>query len=114
METATLLGRPLLETIQQTFGLNDTELGRVMGVRRQAVAQWRQHGLPGARQEKAATVAAVADLLSHQLKPERIPGVARRQAKAYGGLSMLEMIERDRHDRVLDEVRRSFDWASGS
>jgi hypothetical protein len=57
-------------------------------------------------------VAAICDLLRHQLKPERIPGIARRPADAYGGLSMLEMMERGREDELLTLIRRSFDWAS--
>ena len=61
--------------------------------------------------EKAAAVAAVAELLSRKLKTERIPGIARRAATAYGGLTMLEMIERDRHLELLAIVRASFDWA---
>jgi DNA-binding XRE family transcriptional regulator len=106
-----VLAPTLLDPIAGTLGLTDTELGRLFGVSRQAVAQWRERGVPSARQEKAATVAAICDLLSHQLKPERIPGIARRPARAYGGLSMLEMIERDRHQRLHQRVRRSFDWA---
>jgi hypothetical protein len=61
---------------------------------------------------RVTTVAAICDLLGHQLKPERIPGVARRPADAYGGLSMLAMIERCREDELLRKIRRSFDWAS--
>ena len=61
---------------------------------------------------KLATVAAICDLLQHQLKPERIPGIARRPASAYGGLSMLEMIERDRQDELQAKIRQSFDWGS--
>ena len=61
---------------------------------------------------KLATVAAICDLLRHRLKPERIPGIARRPAQAYGGLSMLEMIERDRQDELQAEIRRSFDWGA--
>ena len=38
--------------------------------------------------------------------------IARRPAGAYGGLSMLEMIERDREDELLTMIRRSFDWAA--
>lgn len=112
MATTTAPAASLLDTIQVTLGLTDTELGRLMGVRRQAVAQWRDRGVPTARAEKAAAVAAIADLLSHNLKNERIPGIARRPAEAYGGLTMLEMIERDRHLELLDKVRQSFDWAS--
>jgi hypothetical protein len=30
---------------------------------------------------------------------------------AYGGLTMLEMIEQDRHEELLDSIRWSFDYA---
>ncbi len=102
----------LLASIDEPLGLSKTELGRLFGVSRQAVDGWHRHGVPAARQAKAATVAAIVDLLSHRLKEERIPGVARRPARAYGGLTMLEMIERDRHDELHALIRRSFDWAS--
>jgi hypothetical protein len=102
----------LLDPIAETFELSETELGRLFGVSRQAVGQWRERGVPTTRMTMVTTVAAIADLLGHQLKPERIPGVARRPADAYGGLSMLEMIERGREDELLRMVRRTFDWAS--
>jgi hypothetical protein len=101
-----------LDPIAETFELNETELGRLFGVSRQAVSQWRERGVPSNRMAKVATVAAISDLLRHRLKPERIPGIARRPADAYAGLSMLEMIERDRQDELHAEIRGSFDWAS--
>jgi DNA-binding XRE family transcriptional regulator len=104
----------LLDPIAETLGLTETELGRLFGVSRQAIGQWRERGIPSSRQAKAATVASICDLLGHQLKPERIPGIARRPAPAYGGLSMLEMIGRDRHERLHQLVRQSFDWAAGA
>ena len=60
---------------------------------------------------KVTTVASLADLLARKLKVERIPGIARRPAAAYGGLTMLEMITADRHDELLALVRASFDPA---
>jgi hypothetical protein len=114
MAVATLPLPRLLDEIEASFGLSKTELGRLFGVSRQAVDQWRARGVPGDRQEKAATIAATADLLSHQLKAERLPGIARRPAPAYGGLTMLEMIERDRHRDLLERVRAAFDWASAA
>src|SRR5262245_66581311 len=96
----------------EPFELNETELGRLFGVSRQAVGQWRERGVPSSRKAKVATVAAIGDLLRHQLRPERIPGIARRRADAYAGRSMLEMIERDRQDELQAEIRRSFDWGS--
>src|SRR5437867_12845569 len=102
----------LLDEIEEVFALSNSSMGRLFGVSRQAIGQWRARGVPGSRQEKAATVAAIADLLLHSLKPERIAGAARRPAAAYGGLTMLEMISRDRHRELLDLVRASFDWAT--
>src|SRR6266542_4942741 len=101
----------LLDPIASSLELSETELGRLFGVSRQAVGQWRERGVPSNRMAKVATVAAICDLLDHRLKGERIPGIARRPARAYGGLSMLEMIERDRQDDLQAKVRRSFDWA---
>ena len=104
----------LLASIEEPFGLNKTEMGRIFGVSRQAIDSWHESGVPGGRQEKAAAIAAVADLLSRQLKPERIPGIARRPAGAYGGRTMLEMIEQDRHLELLAIVRASFDWSNSA
>jgi hypothetical protein len=114
MTVATVPLPSLLDEVQSTFGLSKTELGRLFRVSRQAVDQWRARGVPGDRQEKAATITAIADLLSHQLKAERLPGIARRPARAYGGLTMLQMIERDRHRELLERVRATFDWASAA
>ena len=102
----------LLDPVAETFELSETELGRLFGVSRQAVGQWRERRVPSNRMAKLATVAAICDLLEHRLKPERIPGIARRPADAYGGLSMLEMIERNRQDELQALIRRSFDWAA--
>ena len=101
----------LLDPVAETLELSETELGRLFGVSRQAVGQWRDRGVPSNRMAKLATV-AICDLLHHRLKPERIPGIARRPAAAYGGLSMLEMIERDRQDELQAKIRRSFDWGA--
>src|SRR5262245_38087418 len=102
----------LLDPIAGALELTETELGRLFRVSRQAVGQWRERGIPSNRMAKVTTVAGICDLLGHQLKPERIPGVARRPAEAYGGLTMLERVQRDRQDELLTLIRRSFDWSS--
>jgi hypothetical protein len=105
---------PPLDRIAAAFALSKTELAALFRVRRQAVDQWRARGVPGDRQQKLQSVLALVDLLDRKLKPARLPGVARRPADAYGGLTMLEMVTADRHDELLDSVRRSFDWSTAA
>jgi hypothetical protein len=101
-----------LERVQSVFGLNLTELAGLFGVTRQAASLWLVDGPPSVRLAKVASVAAVADILAHRLKPARIGGIARKQTAAYGGRSMLELIAADEHDWLLESVRRSFDYTA--
>ena len=103
-----------LRRLMDAFGLSKTELGALFGVRRQAVDQWLQRGVPAERQEKVQTLVAIADLLERKLKPGRLAGVARRPADAYGGKTMLDLIGAGRHRELLELVRDSFDWASAA
>lgn len=103
-----------LRRLMDAFGLSKTELGALFGVRRQAVDQWLERGVPAERQEKVQTLIALADLLERKLKPGRLAGVARRPADAYGGKTMFELIAADRHRELLELVRDSFDWASAA
>lgn len=70
--------------------------------------------MPADRQEKLATLGAIADLLEAKLKPDRIPGVVRRAAPAFGGRTALEAIAQGDQDVVIDELRDAFDWASAA
>lgn len=103
-----------LRRLMDAFDLSKTELGSLFGVRRQAVDQWLERGVPSERQEKVQTLIAIVDLLERKLKPGRLAGVARRPADAYGGKTMLELIAADRHRDLLELVRASFDWASAA
>jgi hypothetical protein len=103
-----------LTRLMRLFSLSKSELGRLFGVTRQAVDGWLSQGVPSERQDKLATLLALADLLERKLKTERIPGIARRPAEAYGGLTMLELIAADRQRELLDLVRASFDWSQAA
>jgi hypothetical protein len=104
--------QPDLRRVQTVFGLSVTELAGLFGVSRQAAAGWLADRPPAARKAKAATLASVADLLARRLKPDRIAGIARKPAAAYGGKTMLELMTNDEQDWLLESVRRSFDYAS--
>jgi len=100
-----------LDHIGSIFGLTQTELAKLFGVRRQALDQWQARGVPAERQEKLTTLGEIADLLAARLKRDRIPGVVRRGAPAYGGRSILEAIASGDEEHVLSELRDAFDWA---
>lgn len=100
-----------LERFFDAWQLTITDVARLFGVRRQAVQQWLDEGVPAARRPKLLAITETADLLERNLLPERIPGVVRAPGDAYAGASMLEMIAADRHEELLESVRRSFDWA---
>jgi hypothetical protein len=112
--TLNQLGDDGLSRLMSSFQLSKTDLAELFGVRRQAIDGWLRKGVPADRQEKLHTLVALADLLERKLKPGRLPGVARTPADAYGGLTMLEMIEQDRHRELLALVRQSFDWATAA
>jgi hypothetical protein len=103
-----------LARLMRVFALSKSELGRLFGVSRQAIDGWRTHGVPAERQEKLATLLALADLLERKLKTDRIPGIARRAAEAYGGETMLELIAQDRQRELLGLVRESFAWSQAA
>jgi hypothetical protein len=103
-----------LQRIRDVLALNRTETAALFGVRRQALEGWERSGVPRERQEKLARIGAIVDLLSAQLKADRIPAVARRPAPAYGERSLLEAIAADDEAVVLERLGAGFDWASGA
>jgi hypothetical protein len=104
-------GGAALRRVMEVLALDKTETARLFGVTRQALEHWRRHGVPADRQAKLTTILAIVELLEKNLKPGAVPGVARTPAPAYGGRTMLGLIEADEHGRLLESVRSSFDWA---
>lgn len=104
-------GHDPLGRLRIAMGLNETELASLFGVSRQAISRWHDRDVPAVHREKLATVGEIADLLTTQLKPERIPGVVRRPSPAYGGHSILDAIAADDQEHVLSELREAFDWS---
>ncbi|HEU4355022.1 MAG TPA: helix-turn-helix domain-containing protein [Actinomycetota bacterium] len=100
-----------LPHLMAAWDLSVTEVARLFGVRRQAVQQWLDQGVPPARRSKLVAILGVADLLERNLRPERIPGIVRAPVAADGDRSMLDAIADDGHGEVLKRTRRSFDWA---
>jgi hypothetical protein len=103
-----------LVRLMRLFALSKSDLGRLFGVSRQAIDGWLAHGVPAERQEKLATLLALADLLERKLKTDRLAGIFRRAADAYGGKTMLDLIVEDRQRELLQLVRDSFAWSQAA
>ena len=101
-----------IRSLLSSWQLSIAEAARLFGVTRQAVQQWLAGDVPAARQPKVLAVVRIADLLSRNIMPERIPGIVRSPAPGYDGATMLQLISQDRHQELLDSVARSFDWAA--
>lgn len=103
--------RSPLDRVADLFELTDTDLGRLFAVSRQRVSQWREEGVPVAHQPKLNAMARMADVLEGNLVPERIPGIVRAPAPAFGERSLLGQIAENGQDEALRQVEDSFDWA---
>ena len=101
-----------IRSLLSSWQLSTAEAARLFGVTRQAMQQWLAGDVPPARQPKVLAVVRIGDLLSRNIRPERIPGIVRSPAPGYDGATMLQLIARDRHQELLDSVARSFDWAA--
>jgi transcriptional regulator with XRE-family HTH domain len=99
-----------LQRIMEAFDLSKTDTAGLFGVSRQAISLWLSDGVPTDRQEKVTALLALLDILQRKLKADRLPGIARRRAPAYGGVTMLDLIAQDRHDELLAITRESFAW----
>lgn len=101
-----------LSRVMSLFDLNATEMGRIMGVTRQAIEKWRLSGPPAERSERIVTMAEIASVLHRRLRAGHVPAVVRRPADRFGGRSFLEALEQGEEQEVLAAVRSSFDYAS--
>jgi DNA-binding transcriptional regulator YiaG len=101
-----------IRSLLSSWQLSIAEAARLFGVTRQAMQQWLAGDVPPARQPKVLAVVRIGDLLSRNIRPERIPGIVRSPAPGYDGATMLQLIAQDRHQELLDSVARSFDWAA--
>lgn len=100
--------------LQELYQLSDPELARLFGVSRQAVAAWKSAGVPSERQEKLSSMLATGELLERRLRTGRLPGVARRAADAFGGLTLLEMFRADRHAEARRLLEASLDFTQAA
>ncbi|MCY3849603.1 MAG: hypothetical protein OXF75_02220 [Acidimicrobiaceae bacterium] len=100
-----------LRRAMTTLDLSSAEVADLMGVTRQAVDKWLLSGPPSERMGKIGVIAEISDVLRYRLRAGMPAVVARREADAYGGRSMLDLIAGDEHEWLLQSVNESFDFA---
>lgn len=104
-----LSGREL-ERILRLWSLSRTELGRILGVSRQALSKWIDDGVPTDRVTQVADLVSITDLLTRYVKRDRIPAVVRRAASNLGDVSLIDLIAEGRTAEAVVFTRRMFSF----
>jgi hypothetical protein len=101
----------LLDEIVATFGLSETELADLFGVRRPSLAGWREHGLPQARRATAERLHDLAMVFRRELIASRIAEIVRTKDDWLGGRTILETIKIDGPEHVYGYLHRLFSYS---
>ena len=100
----------MLDEIEQTLGLKETELADLFGVRRPSVSGWRLSGIPRARRAGVERLLDLARVLAREIKESRIPQIVRTKDEWLGNRTILETIARDGVEPVYGYLRRLFSY----
>lgn len=100
----------LLDEISSIFGLTESDLACLFGVRRQSVAKWREHGMPAQRIATLEHMAGLAKVLRNEIIPTHIPEIVRRKDSWLDDKSILQTIANDGVDRVYAYLHRLFTY----
>ena len=104
-------GLVTLNRIRDGFGLSEAELGRLFGVSRQAVDQWRRRGIPATRAADVDRVGELAGLLQRRLLPRRLPQVVRTPAAGLRGRTVLQVLEAEGAGPIYAYLSRLYSYA---
>ena len=97
-------GSEALSVIGRVFRVSDAEIGRLFGVSRQAVDQWRARGVPPARSADVDRVAEVARMLDGLFIADRIPQIVRTPGCGLGGRTVLDAIAASGAETVFEYI----------
>ena len=98
-----------LERLGVLWDLSNAAAARIFGVSRQAYAKWLDKGPPADRSADVAAVDTITQLLDRYVKRERIPAVVRRTSPRFGGVSIIEQLEKGDYDGTARQVAEMFD-----
>lgn len=108
--TALLGARTPFDEIRDTMDVSWPELARLLGVRRQAIEQWRARGIPPARSADVDRLVEACRFLKRRLKRERIPQIVRAPSERLGGRSMLDLAAAKGPAALLEYLRALFSY----
>ncbi len=101
----------VLDRIRKIFALSENDLATVLGVQRQSVTGWREHGIPVTRQASVERLNGLVEVLYAELIPSRIPEIVRTPDEWLGGRSILDTIRIDGTEAVYGYLSRLFGYA---
>jgi hypothetical protein len=104
------IGAKELDFIQAIFGLSETELARLFGVTRPAVAKWRMRGVPVERVADVDRVSELAGYFRKRFIAGRIPQIVRNPGKGLGGKSVLQTVAMRGVEPIYAYLERLFSY----
>ncbi|MEO9170643.1 MAG: hypothetical protein ABI282_05550 [Candidatus Baltobacteraceae bacterium] len=102
----------LLDPIADIFGVSETELADMFGVRRPSLSGWRESGIPQARRASVERLLDLARVFEREIIPTRIPEIVRTPDDWLEGRTILEIIRRDGPERIYAYLHRLFAYAT--
>lgn len=97
-----------LDRIRKTFDLSENDLASLLGIQRQSVTGWREHGVPSSRRASVERLSDLASVLQKEVIASRIPQIVRTPDEWLGGRTMLETIRIEGPEAVYGYLTRLF------
>ncbi|HEY7928226.1 MAG TPA: helix-turn-helix transcriptional regulator [Candidatus Dormibacteraeota bacterium] len=105
---------PLLDEIREVFGLSESELADLFGVRRPSLTAWRSVGIPPGRRATAERLLGLARVLDRELIRSRIPEIVRTPDDWLGNRTILDVLIAEGPAPVYGYLGRLFAYAEGA
>lgn len=104
------IGAAELHEIQEIFRLSETELARLFGVSRPALAKWRLRGVPVERVADVDRIRELAGYFKKRFISGRVPQIVRNSGKGLGGKSVLETLAEGGVEPVYAYLEQLFSY----
>ena len=106
MKVAQHENRQTMDQIADTFGISQAELASILHIRRQALAQWSDRGVPHSRSADIDRLLELSERFRRAFKPSRIPQIVRTPGKGLGGRTVLDVLKTEGPQPVSDYLYR--------